>query len=376
MRVSIIVLAIGMTLTGCRTIINLYEPIIVSDNEWNMLGRDARHSGFVVNTIEPPLQLEWTRDVSGGVTTGSPVYGDGVLMIPTLSGFISFVDIVSGDEFGFINLRATTAAAPAVKDSLLVAPVYAGEISLRVYNLKNASLYWEIQTGTVETAPLIVDRFLVAASTQGVMYCFDLPETTEVWRTNLPARIYATPVSDGARVVVACSNGVIYGLDLREGKILWKQPTGAAVFATPVMSDSLCIVPSLDEYVYAVHSRTGALAWKTFIGTKAYSGGALADSLFILGGTNETVYALNVKTGSIAWSTRRRGVVSTLPVVAGSVAYVGFQSGFLVAFDVQTGNILWENRVEGRIRMSPVAAGDRIVVISERSEMYCWKSEQ
>lgn len=373
MRALIVFLAIGMALAGCRTVISLYEPILVSTNEWNMLGRDARHSGFVKTSIEPPLRLEWTRDVSGGVTTGSPVYGDGVLMIPTLSGYISFVNIDSGEEFGFVNLRATTTAAPAVKDSLLVVPVYGGDVSLRVYNMKNASMYWEIQTGTVETAPLVVDRFLVTATTQGVVHCYDLFGKGEIWKTKLPARIYSNPASDGERAVVACSNGVIYGLDMSNGDILWKQPTGDAIFATLVMSDSLCIVPSLDENVYAFNNRTGKPAWKTFIGTKSYSGGALADSLFILGGTDETVYALNVKTGDITWSTRRRGVVSTLPVVAGSVAYVGFQSGFLVALDIHDGAMLWEHRVDGRIRMSPVIAGERIVVVSERGEMYCWR---
>ncbi len=72
----------------------LVTPALASD--WNMFKKDASHSGFAIDTVNPPLTLKWSSNL-GYSTDSSPVVADGILYIGSSYG-IHAIDAVSGKE--------------------------------------------------------------------------------------------------------------------------------------------------------------------------------------------------------------------------------------------------------------------------------------
>jgi outer membrane protein assembly factor BamB len=253
----------------------------------------------------------------------------------------------------------------------------------------------------------------------------------EVWRTQLPARVFTPPLVAGQRVFVLAGDRSVSAFDARTGARLWSQaprgtdplvlqqagvllPVGDVLYAGiggrltaynpnngAVRSESALATPrgvneierlvDLVGPVGRVDTVVCARAYQATVGCVNTAGpsvlwtrpsvgsvGVDADADFVFTSeSNGRVQALRRNNGEPAWSHDRlmhRGL--TAPLAAGRSIVVGDAMGFVHLLSRLDGGLLNRLPTDGSpILATPVLAGNTLVAVTRNGNVYGWRPE-
>lgn len=363
-----IVVAILASFSGCAGI-RIARPLRAAPYDWLTYGGATSRVNQSGSAVAPPLEEVWEYNAMGGIH-GTPLVRDSVVLVVTLHGEIQAVNLSNGERIGYMVLESAVEGTP-VWDGLYAYVASAlGTETLACIGLRNAERRWVGQYGPIETSPLLFGELLYVTTLNGILYCLNKSDGTELWRFEVGEKekrkpIRSSPASDGAVIVFGSDDGFIYAVERTSGTLRWKHQTGASVFATPIVTRELCIVGSLDGSVYAIQVSSGKLSWKYDTGSKIYGAAAASDTMVYVGSADGRLHALRIDSGERVWSFSARSVISSAPLVAGDILYVGSLDRTLYALRRQTGEKLWQYEAPGRIKVSPVIWGDLLLLTSE-----------
>lgn len=253
----------------------------------------------------------------------------------------------------------------------------------------------------------------------------------EVWRTQLPARVFTPPLVAGQRVFVLAGDRSVSAFDARTGARLWSQaprgtdplvlqqagvllPVGDVLYAGiggrltaynpntgAVRSESALATPRGVNEIERLVDLVGpagrvdtvvcARAYQATVGCVNTAGpsvlwtrpsvGAVgvdadADYVFTTEG-NGRVQALRRNNGEPVWSHDRllhRGL--TAPLAAGRSIVVGDAQGFVHLLSRMDGGLLNRLPTDGSpILATPVLAGNTLVAVTRNGNVYGWRPE-
>lgn len=253
----------------------------------------------------------------------------------------------------------------------------------------------------------------------------------EVWRTQLPARVFTPPLVAGQRVFVLAGDRSVSAFDARTGARLWSQaprgtdplvlqqagvllPVGDVLYAGiggrltaynpnngAVRSESALATPrgvneierlvDLVGPVGRVDTVVCARAYQATVGCVNTAGpsvlwtrpsvgsvGVDADADFVFTSeSNGRIQALRRNNGEPAWSHDRlmhRGL--TAPLAAGRSIVVGDAMGFVHLLSRLDGGLLNRLPTDGSpILATPVLAGNTLVAVTRNGNVYGWRPE-
>lgn len=253
----------------------------------------------------------------------------------------------------------------------------------------------------------------------------------EVWRTQLPARVFTPPLVAGQRVFVLAGDRSVSAFDARTGTRLWSQaprgtdplvlqqagvllPVGDVLYAGiggrltaynpnngAVRSESALATPRGVNEIERLVDLVGpagrvdtvvcARAYQATVGCVNTAGPSVlwtrpsvgsvgvdadADFVFTTEG-NGRVQALRRNNGEPAWSHDRllhRGL--TAPLAAGRSIVVGDAQGFVHLLSRLDGGLLNRLPTDGSpILATPVLAGNTLVAVTRNGNVYGWRPE-
>lgn len=310
----------------------------------------AAYGRFFFGTYEGRLiavrtrdgKVVWTRKL-GYCVASSPAVGDGVVYVTTKG-------------------TAPCQRRPEMKSVLFALDARTGRT------------LWTLDTGLVESSPLLVGHKLYFGSYDSVdsstVWAYDTRTRRPVWRYPVPSKVTSSPAMLGDRLYIGSYSSTLYALDARNGKLIFATtPPGSyddhsGFYGTPSIAYGRVFIGGIDGRVYAFGARTGALRWATATGSYVYSSPAVWDELVFAGSfKNQRFYCFDAATGRVRWSFKAEGRILGSPTVLAGVVYFSTTSSRTYALDARTGTELWRF---GDGQFSPiVVAGTRVLLVGK-----------
>lgn len=344
--------------------------------EWSMFKKDATHSGFTTDAVNPPLVLKWTLDLKFE-TDSSPVIANGMLYTGSNYG-IHAIDAASGKEIWKVQTNGFVKSAPAVSDGTL----YVGSEDKRFYAIdaKDGTIKWIYRNATdgYRSSPAAVNDLIFAGSEDGTLYAFNARTGEPAWFVHTGRRIDSSPaVSDGI-VYVGNDNGVIFAFDARSGREKWHYSTGISqIKSSPAVRNGTVFIGSNDGNLYAMDAVNGTLKWKYFAGNNVESSPSVKDGTVFAGSKDSDFFAIDAQTGALKWKLMTAGYIDSSPAVSNDIVYFGLKDNFLYAIDANSGRLLWRNSTGQKVKdfiTSPAISGNMLYAATHSGSIYAYSS--
>ncbi len=169
--------------------------------------------------------VRWRQSV-GETFDAHPVVADGKILVAARSGKLFTIDAATGESPGYVQFPQKLTVAPAVDARRSLIYQVAVHSNLFVLSLDDGVcrdvIYLGHGPGSVNTAPVVVDDFLLLAVNDGAHDCvlklFAVqPNTSDkpkpwlklVQRIRLGGHVKTPPLVDGRRVLIATASGVV-----------------------------------------------------------------------------------------------------------------------------------------------------------------------
>ncbi len=183
------------------------------------------------------------------------------------------------------------------------------------------------------------------------------PFVKEVWRQQLGAAIYASPVVSGGLVYIGDDMGYLNCLDVQTGKIKWRYKTGKRIVGTAAVSDGKVIFGSADKRIYCLNASTGKPIWAVDADEPVLGAAEIADGMAYIGASDGAFRAIDLINGNILWKyTGIKGYIETRPLVYGNKVVFGAWDNNLYTLNRTDGTLLWKwDGNHTRMHFSPAA---------------------
>ena len=326
----------------------------IGSDRWLMFGGDAAHTGYVAQTLRPPLKQIWSTR-TGAVIVASPVIADGVIYIGSRDQNFYALDSQRGTvRFKFPTESRLEGSAAVVGDLVIF-----GSTDGNLYALHIASgrQHWCRQlAGPIRSAVNAADSKILVGDEAGTLWAIDADSGQTIWQMSAEDQILAAPaVADGV-VVVGSWDSHLYARQLADGEPCWRIDTNGPISSSPAISEGTVFCGSDDAMAYAIDLASGQITWQTPLGGRIRAAPAVANDRLVVGCTDGSVYCLDKVSGEIVWRTETAEEVLAAAVITGEVAYIGSKDGTLYGLDLATGESRWQYRTAYGIYSSPAVA--------------------
>lgn len=343
-------------------------PAAALAQDWEMVQRDALHSGSIPEGPAAPLRRAWvarSEDPKSSFTTW-PVVGDGVVYARSGPGLIA-VEAATGERVWWRrNPEGSAQVAPALDERALYISVPFG--TMLAVDRKTGAELWRFKADdSLDASSTLADGRLYVGSEEAKMfYCLNSADGSLVWKLTTELEPDSTPaISDGVVVLTTEEIGservIVLALDAATGTELWRVSQKESN-SSPSVLDGKVILGGGDFFAHALDLKTGKQVWKSPVDGRfdVFSMPAIAFGDVFLADRIGNIYRLDGKTGKRKWIFR--DTIGTMdqssPVVAGKTLFIGSGAGWLYALDTDTGRLLWKEQVGGVV-LSGAADSER-----------------
>ena len=304
------------------------------------------HAGIVIAARVSDGHVAWTRDL-GRCIAASPAVGANVLYVTSMG-------------------PAPCQHWPEMKGKLFALDARTGR------------MLWKLDTGLIESSPLLVGKMLYFASYDSVehstIWALNVRTHKPRWLYSVPSKVTSSPALLGQHLYIGDYSTTLYALNAKNGKLIFAStPPGNyqghhGFYGTPSIAYDRVYIGGLDGRVYAFGARTGVLRWATATGSYVYSSPAVWHGLVFAGSCkNHRFFAFNAATGRIVWSFKANGRILGSPTVLAGAVYFSTTSNRTYALDAETGAKLWQF-LDGQF--SPIVVSGERVLLTGKGRVY------
>lgn len=354
---------------GCNPL-QIQTSLQLSTHDWTMFGGTSTRTNTVSDTLNPPLEEIWRYETSAGFSPFSPIVIDSFLFVSDLNGEVNMLNVKTGEHIGSRKFGSAIVGSPIADGTNLYIPLTNSKASLVAYNLRSATIDWQVKGGNIESSPLIMGSKLLVTMLEGTLTCFDKTNGQPLWTFD-PSRdkpnisIHSSPASDGEIAVFGSDDGVLYGLTLENGSLIWQTKVRGSIVASPSIKNGKVFVGSFDGTYYSFDIKTGRQLWEQNLGGVVLASQAVDEHHVIVGTVEGVIYCMNINDGAIVWKVSLGGVVNSTPLISGSTVFIGCLNKVIYALSTETGVVLWQQKIEGRIRSMPVISRNLLIILSD-----------
>jgi len=244
--------------------------------------------------------------------------------------------------------------------------------------------------GTIAT-PLINDGMVYGLNAHGDLFCLDVKNGKQVWRSHLVKDLGAVAAVYGfgtsplvvGNVLVVHSGGkeapaAVTGLNKKTGKKLWALGEAESSYQSPIHAELLGkqqVICAMNKKLMGIDPLAGKLLWE-------YETGGVSDSyipimagkdrVFIRHKDSESTMLQFAKSDSgyavtPLWTSRELANTSDMGVYHDGYLY-GFSGRFLTCVDAETGKRKWKSRPPGSGFV--MMADNHLVVITKKGSLH------
>ncbi|MCX9025828.1 MAG: PQQ-binding-like beta-propeller repeat protein [Candidatus Methanoperedens sp.] len=350
----------------------LITPALASD--WSMFKKDASHSGYTTDAVNPPLTAAWTFDLSFD-SDSSPVIVNDVLYVGSNFG-IHAIDAKTGRELWRTHTNGFVKSAPAVADGVL----YVGADDNRFYamDIRDGAMKWIYKNATngYTASSIVINNLAYTGSKDGSFYAFDVQSGEPSWEILTGKVIESSPAMADGIFVFGSDGGLIIAIDTVTRKEKWRYDTGISdIISSPLIAAGSVFVGSNDGDIYALNTTNGALKWKYSTGSNVQSSPSYKDGTIFAGSRDSSMYAIDAMTGNLKWKSQTAGYVDSSPAISNDVVYFGSRNNLVYGLDANTGKLLWRNSTGQNDKdyiTSPAISGNMLYAVTHSGVVYAY----
>ena len=226
--------------------------------------------------------LIWKQTLPGGWVWGSAMVDDGLVYVPTVSGYAVCLDAKTGHIVWMFPTAQSIPAEPAIDGDL----VYFGSWSRSIYafNKKTGAIVWKTNGIALDSGTLIAFDGKVYLPHHSNIFKYLDGKTGDVLNegnTNDEEKgafsdFNATPAFHGGRAFFSSRGGMglrgvplfstVYCVDPETAKIYWTHPDGGGLSAPAVASGRVYIASGTSPFFYCLDEETGKPLWTYKLG--------------------------------------------------------------------------------------------------------------
>ncbi|MBV9527967.1 PQQ-binding-like beta-propeller repeat protein [Sphingomonas sp.] len=323
-------------------------------------------------------------------TPSTPVLGQRIDVLST-EGDISVDPAASAQPMTLpdpvVNGEWTQSGGAATKS---IGHVALGRTLARVFTVpagRGSSL-----TARLAASPIVAGGRVIVIDTQGIVRAFDVQTGARAWETPTPvdrgneASLYGGGVAADNGIIYATNGlGYVTALDARNGGVIWKVRPGGPLRGAPSVANGAIYVVSQDNQIYSLKASDGSTNWSEaasleVAGVFGSASPAIGQGTVVAGFSSGELNAYRYENGRQVWQDilQRTSVTTSVSSLAdidadpvidrGQVFAIG-QGGRMVALDITSGQRLWELNIAGI--STPWVAGDWLWVVTSDARLLC-----
>jgi outer membrane protein assembly factor BamB len=350
---------------------------VVREIPWPTYGYDEQRTRYAPSfRLRPPFRKVWKRNMHS-LMEFPPVLAYGRAYIGLTNGRFFALDTKTGRTDWQKDFHRCMAASATMGPGVVYVPLmdpfpcqeHKPDASGYVVALDadTGRELWRIETGVVETSPLVVGRLLYFGSWDTKMYAVDVRTHKVVWSVTTGAEVKGGASYVNGTIYFASYDNKVYAVDARTGKVRWTGSGVANFYATPTLAYGRVFIGNTDGRVYAFGAQTGHLLWAKATGGYVYSSAAVWQRKVYVGSYSRHFYALDAGSGDVVWSFPTSKAISGAPTVLDGIVYFSTLGGQTFGLDAETGKKLWEFD-DGKY--SPVVADEHRVYLVGYRKLY------
>ena len=188
-------------------------------------------------------KLLWDYDTFGDIT-GKPSISEDKLIVSTVQGELTILDLKDGEQIETIGF-----------DEYLIAPPI-------IFN-HNGPKNLILPKTTDSNAAILI------TTATGKVYCYDLETLQEIWANDEASDMIQTaPIIIGEQIIFSCWDTYLYSLDANNGSTIWKWQGNKSFYYSPavcqpVSDGKYLYFTTPDKMTYSVDLRLGTTKWKS-----------------------------------------------------------------------------------------------------------------
>jgi outer membrane protein assembly factor BamB len=222
-------------------------------------------------------ELVWKQTLPGGWVWGSSAADDGMVYVPTVSGYAVCLNADTGHVIWMYPMAKSLPAEPAIDGDLVYFSSWSH--SLYAFNKKTGDVVWKqsgigLDSGTLVArdgeifVPNNTDMFKFLDARTGDVLCDGIENAKEKERVR---NFNATPVVYKGRGYFTARAGTglggvpmatrVYCIDYRNADIHWTFPDGGGISAPAIASDRVYVASGSTPFLYCLNATTGKPHW-------------------------------------------------------------------------------------------------------------------
>lgn len=344
--------------------------------EWLIARGGAGLSGQVGVELPGKPGIKWMFKTEGSIV-GEAVVSEDIVVFGSSAGFLTAVDLMTGEKKWQKEFEQSFEAAPAIHDGT----IYIGCEDMKLYalELKSGDEKWSIETEDKITAGVNITKspdgkatWIVLNGYDGVCRALNTKDGKEIWKHETEQPINGTPaVVDGKWVVFGGCDHYLYTLNLADGKATKKIEGEAPIVSTVGTEGSFVAWGDHSNMVMGADLTKGELDWKYSDRNFPFMAAPAVDKKNVyIGGRDKKIHAIARATGDVVWKYKTGGRVESSPIVFTNGLVCGSSDGRIYALDLEKGEEIWKVDLGESIVAAPSYAKGLILIGSEDGTLF------
>lgn len=379
--------------------------------DWNMWGKDAGHTFFTTDNVEPPLKVSWVFDLGNPSSLGSTslyvpvppvvsnniVYTNGITVDGQNIQWWHFaIDADNGKLLWKYKAQDNFAMIATTGDFMVI------NDAMNVYAISNGTEKWRKEIIGKNSNPLIIYGNQVYLNE---VYALSPENGSLMWRyepelpggdANYLVNNYFSPLVAGEDKVILVMESIkelkhgknteippepprnititIIALNATEGKKEWDKRLSFSIEGPLIISNNEIFI-SGNSSVQGYSLENGNEIWRTAFRSTVRTVAAKNDTLFIDEPDGRNITALNTDSGQIIW-THQSSLDFPSYAISGNILYIAgsSNSSLLEALNATTGELIWRGiKIQGYNSASkPVISGDKLFLTAQDGKLYAF----
>jgi len=239
-----------------------------------------------------PLTIQWSVELTTGVTTAPVSDGDRVFLALS-SAHLTARDARDGRELWRI---AKNVAGPFAADAGLVF-VSSGD-AIEALHAADGTSAWTVPR-LKAVAPLLAAAGFVFVVTDAEIVAVHARDGGVAWR-HAAGGVRQAPAFDGDRLYLGANDGRIAAMELATGAVRWEEYVPGGVTALSAHRGRV-YAGAGDKHLYCLDARDGSIKWPFRVGAIVLGGIAVDDDRVYFAALDNVVRALDRSTGNQRW---------------------------------------------------------------------------
>ena len=344
--------------------------------DWLVARGGAGLSGQVGGALPGKPGVRWLFKTEGSIV-GEAVVGNGLVVFGNSAGFLTALDLETGEKRWQREFDQSFEAAPAIHGDT----IYIGceDSLLYALNLADGEKKWSVETDDKITAGVNITRspdgdewWIIMNGYDGVCRALKTGDGELVWKHETESPINGTPaVVDGKFVVFGGCDNVLYTLDLKTGKALKKIEGEAPIVSTVGTEGTFVAWGDHSNQVMGADLKAGELSWKYSDRKFPFMAAPAVDQKRIyIGGRDKKIHAISRETGEVVWKFKTGGRVESSPIAFTNGLVCGSSDGRVYALNLETGELVWKVDLGESLVAAPSYAKGVILIGSEDGTLF------